>query len=104
MLELDALLEHVRPTGEQRGVLVAIGGKVRSLDLFDKPSTLAAHWDGLTAGYAIDAVAAEPGTCFGRRRRGVLQALAGAADEVHPGLGLGTDHLFRNDGLVGTAL
>ena len=51
-----AIVEGLRPGDGQRGVLVVTGGGVVALDLFDKPSTLAAYWDGLLAGYALDAV------------------------------------------------
>src|SRR5437667_173742 len=51
-----AIVEGLRPGDGQRGVLVVTGGGVLALDLFDKPSTLAAYWDGLLAGYALDAV------------------------------------------------
>jgi hypothetical protein len=29
---------------------------VRSLDLFDKPDTLASYWDSLVRGYAVEAL------------------------------------------------
>jgi hypothetical protein len=51
-----ALVEGLRPADGQRGVLVVTGAGIVALDLFDKPSTLEAYWDGLLAGYALDAV------------------------------------------------
>jgi hypothetical protein len=54
--EVAALVEGLEPVDGQRRVLVVTAGGVVALDLFDKPSTLAAYWDGLLAGYAIDAV------------------------------------------------
>ena len=35
----------------------ALGGKVVSVDLFDKPATLAKLWDRLLQGIALDALA-----------------------------------------------
>ena len=102
--DLNALVVNLQPLPEQRGVLVAIGGQVRSLDLFDKASTLAAYWDGLVAGYAIDALhekATEPARADAEA---FVARLAGSSDTQQTGVGLGTDHLLDGDGLVGAGL
>jgi len=43
------------------GVAVAVGGKVVSCDLFDKPSTCAKVWKRLLSGVVLDALEAEAG-------------------------------------------
>jgi hypothetical protein len=53
--ELHDLVGGLRPLPGQAGVVVASGGRVRLLELFDRPETLAGYWDGLLAGYALDA-------------------------------------------------
>ncbi|MGZ4790363.1 MAG: ARPP-1 family domain-containing protein [Ilumatobacteraceae bacterium] len=69
------LIDDLEPGVDQQGVLVAIGGEVRGVDLFDKPSTLSAYWSGLLAGYALDAV--------GRSDKGPeLAAAADFADRI----------------------
>jgi hypothetical protein len=42
------------------GLAVAIGGKVASVDLFDKPSTCRKVWDRLLTGVVMDALEASP--------------------------------------------
>ena len=64
--ELDAMLVDLDPAPGQRGVVVAVGGVVRGIDCFDKESTLAAYWQGLVAGYAIDALQVPEGAPIGR--------------------------------------
>ena len=54
--DVAAIVEGLRPVDGQHGVLVVSSSGVVALDLFDKPATLAAYWDGLLAGYALDAV------------------------------------------------
>jgi hypothetical protein len=54
---VNKLDQNLRPSPDQRGVVVAIGSTVRSIDLFDKPETLDAYWEQLVHGYAVDALA-----------------------------------------------
>lgn len=56
--DVAALVAGLRPAANQRGVIV-VSGTVVTLDLFDKPSTLATYWDGLVSGYALDALDAD---------------------------------------------
>ena len=58
--DVAELVRGLRPAEGQRGVVVVAGDRVVSLDLFDKPETLTAYWDGLLAGYALEAVDAAP--------------------------------------------
>jgi hypothetical protein len=54
--DVAAVVEGLRPVEGQRGVLAVTAGGSVAVDLFDKPATLAAYWDGLMAGYALDAL------------------------------------------------
>ncbi|MDP9401797.1 MAG: hypothetical protein M3P85_00360 [Actinomycetota bacterium] len=91
--DVMAMVAGTRPLEGQRGVAVAIAGRVRSVDLFDRAATLAAYWDALVQGYALDAVGVEadsppPG------RRGVVQAfddLRTARTRSVPGVDLGLE-------------
>jgi hypothetical protein len=58
--ELHDLVRGIAPQAGQSGVVVAVGGRVRLLELFDRPETLRDYWDALLAGYALDAVDADP--------------------------------------------
>ena len=102
--ELDALLAGVAPEPDQHGVIVAVGGKVRGIDLFDKPSTLAAYWDGLVAGYALDALRTPAADVTVADAQAFLDRLDGAVDDVSAATGLGFDHDLAGDGVAGHAL
>lgn len=99
--DLEAMVAALRPEEGQRGV-VAAGDRTLSLDLFDKPSTLAAYWDGLLAGYAFEAAGAAPtGVTLADAEAFVGRVLATPASAV-PGTGLGTElHLGSGDVAVG---
>jgi hypothetical protein len=43
------------------GLAVAVGGKLVSVDLFDKPTTCRKVWDRLLTGVVLDALEAGPG-------------------------------------------
>ena len=104
--EVDALVAQLRPVDGQRGVVVAAGDRIVSLDLFDKASTLAAYWDGLVAGYAMEAIGnPPPAFSLADAETFATRVLATAVTEA-PGVALGTEfHLDDADGdLTGTGL
>lgn len=102
--EAISLLGHVQPVEGQRGVIAAIDGTVVSIDLFDKPSSLTAYWDGLTAGYALEAVGAgaNPANLAGAKAFAAL--VATAASQSGPAVGLGRDVRVAVPGIVGLGL
>lgn len=103
--DVSALISGSRPLADQCGLAVAIGGTLRCLDCFDKPATLAAYWDSLVAGYALDAVRATGASVL---QRGAVETLvsqvADAARTVTPTTGLGATTTFVGDRVVGTDL
>jgi hypothetical protein len=58
---IEDLRQHLPYAEGASGVVIAYGGRVVGVDLFDKPSTLEKLWDRLAEGLALDAVEA-PGT------------------------------------------
>ncbi|MGH9009248.1 MAG: ARPP-1 family domain-containing protein [Acidimicrobiia bacterium] len=104
-----ALVAGLRPLEGQRGVLVVTAAGVVALDLFDKASTLAAYWDGLLAGYALDAVdgQAAPGSTFEEAdaRAFLDRILATPATKTDAdAVALGTEIHFGDDDVTGGAL
>jgi hypothetical protein len=88
-----AMVAGTRPLSGQRGVAVAVGGRVRSADLFDRAETLDAYWDSLVRGFALDAIGLSGG-CVPPGRRAVVDAigaLRGARTRRVPGVGLGEE-------------
>jgi hypothetical protein len=68
-VRLDEFRERLRYPEGATGLAVAVGGKVASVDLFDKPSTCRKVWDRLLTGVVLDALEVGPG-----------EVRAGAAD------------------------
>lgn len=79
------------------GLAAAVGGKVVSVDLFDKPSTCQKVWDRLLAGVVMDAL--EAVTTGQLASTGEVQAmlvdLGNAAWQKAPAVGMGEE--FRAD-------
>ncbi|MEJ8279412.1 ARPP-1 family domain-containing protein [Pseudonocardia spirodelae] len=71
------LVRDVRPAAFQSGVLAGVAGRPLLLEVFDSPRTLAAVWDDLLAGVAVDAVGADPVVTPGYRARRFVRHLPG---------------------------
>jgi len=113
--DVAAVVEGLRPVEGQRGVLVVSRGGVVALDLFDKPATLAAYWDGLLAGYAFDAVSGRIGEAtddgaagaatFGpSEAQAFLDHVFAAPATEATAVALGTELHFGDDDVTGGAL
>jgi hypothetical protein len=98
----------VAPGPAQTGVLAVAGSRVLALDVFDRPSTLAAYWDRLVRGYALDALRAERATSAD-----AAFAAGGFWGEVthpesdatqHEGVGLGIEVILTTSRSVAHAL
>jgi hypothetical protein len=57
---LTEFREHLKYPEGATGVAVAVGGRVVSVDLFDKPTTCRKVWDRLLTGVVLDALEAGP--------------------------------------------
>lgn len=79
------------------GLAVAVGDKLVSVDLFDKPSTCRKVWDRLLEGVVLDALEApsRETTVDGGQVRKMLAALRSASWQKAPPIGVGEE--FRAD-------
>ena len=95
-----------RPEREHNGVMAFAGWRPLALDLFDRPETLAALWDRLVQGYAMDALTDEPASVGEEFAYGFLKGIAGDGAEAtaHEGVGLGTDVILTSPTSVADAL
>jgi hypothetical protein len=105
--DVAAIVAGLRPVEGQQGVLaVAPDGSI-VVDLFDKAATLATYWDGLLAGYALDAVetpdTAAPAFGPGEARAFLDTVLAAPATEIDA-VALGTELHFGDEHVTGGAL
>jgi hypothetical protein len=96
---------------------VTAGGAV-ALDLFDKPATLAVYWDGLLAGYALDALGGRGGDAAAGQdddgtgpaafaatdARAFLDRVLRAPATEAAAVALGTEVHFGDDDVTGGAL
>jgi hypothetical protein len=104
--DVAVLVAGLRPVEGQRGVLAVTADGVVAMDLFDKPATLAAYWDGLLAGYALDAVDDAGGAALSgpADARAFLDAILAAPATETDAVALGTELHFGDDAVTGGAL
>jgi hypothetical protein len=115
--DVAAIVEGIRPVEGQRGVLAVTASGIVALDLFDKPATLAAYWDGLLAGYALDAVggravatgaragaATDPASFDRSAAATFLGRVLGSPATESAAVALGTEVHFGDDDVTGGAL
>jgi hypothetical protein len=88
----------------QVGVVVVFGGRPVALDLFDKPETLAAYWDGIVSGYALDGLDTAETPADLDAVRGFVDQLDQVTEERVGGVGLGTEIHFESAAVAGAAL
>ncbi len=82
------------------------GWRPLALDVFDRPETLAALWDRLVQGYAMDALTDEPASVGEEFAYGFLKGIARDDAEAtsHEGVGLGIDVILTSSNSVADAL
>jgi hypothetical protein len=103
---VEALRRNLPYVEGSSGIAVAIGGKVVSVDLFDKPTTLQKLWDRLADGIAIDALE----ICMIKRRTsGTDRSVKLYMGKVTrwrqvETVGLGEAYRSEDDGTLATAL
>lgn len=103
--DLRRVIDGLTPRAGQVGLAVGYGGRIRSLDLFDRPETLAAYWDALLTGAALDAMCAPGGTSPTKTAATrFLRDLRAAEAEQGEGTGLGTDLRVDTESLTATGL
>ena len=104
---VEEIVSKLRPSGQQRGAVFAIDGRVIGVEFFDRSSTLQDLLATVVRGYALDAVEtrggedAIPPTVAAAS---FLAAVDCAEVRGYPALGLGQDLRLEGDGAVGAAL
>ena len=95
-----------RPDAEHNGVMAFAGWRPLALDVFDRPETLAALWNRLVQGYAMDALTDEPASVGEEFAYGFLKGIARHDAEAtsHEGVGLGIDVILTSSNSVADAL
>ncbi|MDI9633589.1 MAG: hypothetical protein QFX32_05980 [Methanolinea sp.] len=92
----------------QQGILVYIDGRPAGLELVSRPDVYADLHGKLVKSYVIEVLAdgdAPPEKSpAGERPADFLRRVASLPGDAYPGVGLGTEHRFGGDGLVGSAL
>ncbi len=99
------VLRTLRPLPMQTGVIVAIGERCVSAELFDRPETLAAFWDEIISSIALDVPKRidGPRPSVSRALR-FLRRVLRAEVESTPGVGLGTEYRFRSGRIAAQGL
>jgi hypothetical protein len=106
--ELDAYVRAFRPLAAQRGAVVAIGGKVVGVELFDSAASFSRYLEKLVRGYALDAIERKaddpPVSPSERDARAFLDLLWATHAERFKALGEGEDIRLTGRGIAGGAL
>jgi hypothetical protein len=102
--DVAAMVEGLRPHEGQRGVLVVSGSGVVTLDLFDKPATLATYWEGLLSGYALDALRFAPPAFDTADAEAFRERFLATVATEAPGVGLGRELHLGDETVTGGAL
>jgi hypothetical protein len=103
--DVSELVAGLRPEPDQTGVAVVTDGCVRMIELFDRADTLADYWDGLVAGYALEAsLTSKVDDEATPDVQSFLAHLAAAAATDTDAVGLGREVHLESDGVHGVAL
>jgi hypothetical protein len=106
--ELDTYVRAFRPIPAQRGALVAIGGKVVGVELFDSAAAFSRYLEKLVRAYGLDAIErkadAPPASASESDARAFLDLLCATHAERFKALGEGEDIRFTGQGIAGGAL
>lgn len=105
--QLDTFVQAFRPVLAQRGAVVAIGGKVVGVELFDAASAFSRYLEKLVRAYALDAIERAPGeqpAPTERDARAFLDLVGATHDERFKALGDGEDIRLSGRTIAGGAL
>jgi ARG and Rhodanese-Phosphatase-superfamily-associated Protein domain len=107
--KLEGYLGRFTMGDNQRGVVVAINGRVAGLEIFDSADNLAKYYGKLIQSYALDALDAHlHGKNARKTDQAQIQGWVGTVSEspvsLTPSLGLGDDLRIPGDKLVGSGL
>lgn len=92
------------PAADQTGVVVAIGGKVVSAEVFGSPELLKARWEQIVRSLMFESGLAEDSASSTADAEAFLRQLAEAEVVPAPGVGIGEERHLRSDDLVAQAL
>jgi hypothetical protein len=89
--EIEDHLRSLEPLPGQAGVLAYLGGEPLSLDVFDRPSTLAQLWRELVGSYIADSLIADKpdGSVDLEQAKVWIRSLVAGETTCHPGVGMG---------------
>lgn len=88
----------------QRGVVIGIGGRVRSLEVFDRHATLRGCFDDLVAAAVLEGHGMPAAATPGRSARRFVRKTGGASWSRRPAVALGEEHVVTGESIVGAAL
>ena len=92
------------PADEQTGVVVAVGGKVVSAEVFGSPELLKARWEQIVRSLMFESGLTADAASTTADAEAFLQQLAEADVVPAPGVGIGEERHLRSDDLVAQAL
>lgn len=104
--EIEQFRDALKPVDGAVGMVVAVGSKVVSIDLLDKPETCAKVWNRLLTGFILDAL--EPGSSGNQATtedaEALLTSINGLSWESVQTVGEGADYRAEAEKMVASAL
>ena len=92
------------PADDQTGVVVAVGGKVVSAEVFGSPELLKARWEQIVRSLMFESGLTDAADSTTADAEAFLQQLAQAEVVPAPGVGIGEERHLQSDDLVAQAL
>jgi hypothetical protein len=107
--DVEGFLKAFKPQPGQKGLLVIVNGEAVGLDIVSREDAYERLHPKLVKSYAMDAIVErqDGGSKNGkatREARRFIQAIARCEEEKFESVGLGWDHRFEREGIVGSAL
>jgi hypothetical protein len=99
----DELIE-AGPADDQTGVVVAVGGKVVSAEVFGSPELLKARWEQIVRSLMFESGLTDAADSTTADAEAFLRLLAEAEVVPAPGVGIGEERHLRSEDLVAQAL
>jgi hypothetical protein len=101
---LEEYLRAFQIVPRQAGMIFAMSGEIKGMDLFDHPATMSKLFAKLIRSYALDALDAPMSEVVPSNARGFLEALSMAPCFVEPAVGMGKDIRMQGAGVSGAGL
>ncbi|MGB9837604.1 ARPP-1 family domain-containing protein [Methanothermobacter sp.] len=101
---LEEFKKPFKPVKDQKGVLVAINGRIAGFEFISRSSVYRELHDKIIKSYAIEAMLHDEATYDPVDHEDFIERIMNSDEHRYPSPGYGIDHRYTSEGLVGSAL